>query len=75
MMIAPERKRTIYISKIAAAFLIVASSMRLPKHSMLSFLLKTETAENSKTAIVVVFIPPAVEPGEPPISINIIVNV
>ena len=46
-----------------------------PKHSVSSFLLKTASKERNSTAIVVVFIPPAVEPGEPPISISTIIIV
>ena len=33
-----------------------------------------EKAEENRTAIVVVFIPPAVDPGEPPINIRIIIR-
>ena len=42
----------------------------LPKHSVSSFLRKTAMEESTSTAIVVVFIPPAVDPGDPPISIR-----
>ena len=38
-----------------------------------SFSLKTARADENKTAMVVVLIPPAVEPGEPPVIINIII--
>ena len=33
-----------------------------------------EMVDENKTAIVVVFIPPAVEPGEPPINIRMIIR-
>lgn len=63
-----------YIINIAEADLTVSSSMRRFISSALSFFLNTENAEENKTAIVVVFMPPAVEPGEPPISISIIIR-
>ena len=62
------------IINIAEAVLTVSSSTRRFISSALSFFLNTEKAEENKTAIVVVFIPPAVEPGEPPISIRIIIR-
>ena len=68
--IPPAKNRVRYINKITAAFLIVSSVILLPKHSESYFLLNTAINVMKSTAIVVVFIPPAVEPGEPPISIN-----
>ena len=63
-----------YIINIAeAAFTVPSSTLRFIS-SALSFFLNTEKAEENKTAIVVVFIPPAVEPGEPPINIRIIIK-
>ena len=73
MTMPPERKRTRYIKSIAEAFFIAASATRLSKHSTSSLLLKTDIAENTSIATVVVFMPPAVEPGEPPMSISIMV--
>ena len=35
----------------------------------------TDSAYETKTAMVVVFIPPAVEPGEPPMSINNVISI
>lgn len=64
----------IYIKNTVAAFLTASSGMRLLYKWACSFLLKTENAEDIRTAIVVVFMPPAVEPGEPPISINAIIS-
>ena len=40
------------------------------KHCTSFLRLNTVIAESNRTAKVVVFIPPAVEPGEPPISIR-----
>ena len=64
-----------YIRNTAAAFLTVASSILLLINSALSFRRNTEIAEANRTAIVVVFIPPAVDPGEPPISMSRIITV
>ena len=72
--IPPNKKSVIYIRNTADAVFTVSSSTRRLISSALSFFRKTERAEENKTAIVVVFIPPAVEPGEPPISIRIIMK-
>ena len=69
----PVRNRMTYIIRIVAAFLIVSSFTLRPKKCVCSLRLNTEIAVENKTASVVVFIPPAVEPGEPPISISMIV--
>ena len=45
--------------------------MRLPKNLVSSRRLNTDIADEIRTAKVVVFIPPAVDPGEPPVSIRI----
>ena len=71
----PPRNRTRYISRIVAAFLITLSGTRLRKKCAESFLRNTDKAEENRTAMVVVFIPPAVEPGEPPISIRMIISI
>ena len=73
--IPPTRNKTIYIKKIVAAFLIVPSGICLPKKWVCSFFLNTDNADETRTARVVVFIPPAVEPGEPPISIRIMISI
>lgn len=69
---APIIDRIRYINKSVAAFLIVSSSILLPNSCALFFLRKTEKAPEKRTAIVVVFMPPAVDPGDPPISIKTI---
>ena len=71
MKIPPNKKRIRYIIRIAAAFFIVSGGKRRPKHWALSRRRNTEIMAINRTAAVVVFIPPAVEPGDPPISISI----
>ena len=68
------RNNVMYISAIVAALRTVSVPILLPKKWVSSFFLKTENAEENSTAIVVVFMPPAVDPGEPPINIRIMVN-
>ena len=68
------RNNVMYISEIVAALRTVSVPILLPKKWVSSFFLKTENAEENSTAIVVVFMPPAVDPGEPPINIRIMVN-
>ena len=68
----PTRQRVTYIVKIVAAFRSVSLEILRPKKWVCSRLRKTETALDSMTAKVVVFMPPAVDPGEPPININAI---
>lgn len=62
---------------MTSAFLIVLPALRtvssdilLLKHCTSFLRLNTVIAERNRTAKVAVFIPPAVEPGEPPISIR-----
>ena len=74
MSIAPATDSTTYNKRTVAPFLIARMGIPLPKRWACSFSLKTANADAQRTAIVVVFIPPAVEPGEPPINIRIIIN-
>ena len=62
--------RVIYNRNTVDAVFTAEDSSLLPKHSGSSLRLKLDIALSTSTAIVVVFIPPAVEPGEPPMSIN-----
>ena len=71
---APIIGRVRYIMKSVAAFLIVLSSILLPNRWTLFFLKNTEEIFADRTASVVVFIPPAVDPGEPPTSIRAIIS-
>ena len=66
----PVKNIAKYIIAMEEAFLITDPSRRLPKAPGFSCFRKVAMALNTKTARVVVFIPPAVEPGEPPISIR-----
>ena len=59
------------ITTTATAFLIDSSEMRRPNSVALFLFLIVEKAEQTRTAIVTVFIPPAVPTGEPPINIKI----
>ena len=56
----------------ATAFFTDALEIRRPNNVALFLLLIVANAEQTSTAIVTVFIPPAVPTGEPPISIRII---
>ena len=67
---APKKNSTRYMSRIVDAFLTTASSIRRPKKWVCSFRQNVEIAVAERTAMVVVFIPPAVEPGLPPISMS-----
>ena len=58
---------------VAAFFITWYSSLR-PKAPAFSWLRNVAIAFKIRTVNVVVFIPPAVEPGEPPISINNIIT-
>ena len=75
MTIPPSRNRDMYIRKTVTAFLTVSSAIRRPKNRPFSRLRKTATAQATSTAAVVVFMPPAVEPGLPPMSIKPMVRV
>ena len=67
----PVRNKIIYMIKMVAEFLTISSDILLPKARVFLRWRNTANADITITAIVVVFIPPAVEPGEPPISISI----
>ena len=74
LMISPPPKNKVrYIMRMVEAFLAASSSVRRPKKWESPFLRNTAMELAKRTAIVVVFMPPAVEPGEPPISIRIII--
>lgn len=70
---AADKNSRKYITATAAAFFTAEPSMRLPQTSASSFLRQTENALRIRTASVVVFIPPAVEPGEPPTSMSMVI--
>ena len=67
----PSRNSDRYKSRMAAALRRASPSMRRPKQRGSSRLENTAAAENKSTASVVVFMPPAVEPGDPPMSMSI----
>ena len=67
------KNNTRYINKTAPALRTASSDILLLKHCTSFLRLNTVIAESNRTAKVVVFIPPAVEPGEPPISIRMII--
>ena len=60
------------ITATATAFFIDSSEIRRPNKVALFLLRIVANAEQIRTAMVTVFIPPAVPTGEPPISIKII---
>ena len=60
------------VTATATAFFTDSSEIRRPNKVALFLFLIVANAEQSSTAIVTVFIPPAVPTGEPPISIKII---
>ena len=60
------------VTATATAFLTDASEILRPNKVALFLLRMVDNAEQIRTAIVTVFIPPAVPTGEPPISIKII---
>ena len=60
------------ITTTATAFFIDSSETRRPNKVALFLLRIVANAEQMRTAMVTVFIPPAVPTGEPPISIKII---
>ena len=70
--IPPDMNIDVYSKKIVAALFTASSDTDLPKNCGCSFFLNTDIAFLNRTATVVTFIPPAVEPGAPPISISII---
>ena len=56
----------------ATAFFTEPSEIRLPNRVALFLFVMVANAEQIRTAMVTVFIPPAVPTGEPPMSIKII---
>ena len=66
--------RNIYINNIVAAVATISVSILLLNKRVSCFFLNTAKAEAKITAIVVTFIPPAVDPGAPPISIKSIIT-
>ena len=60
------------VTATATAFFTDPSEIRRPKIAALFLFLTVANAEQISTAIVTVFIPPAVPTGEPPMSIKII---
>ena len=74
MTAPPSKNSTIYRRQIAEACLTVSSAILRLNICAFSFLRKTEVAEANRTASVVFFIPPAVDPGEPPTSIKKIIS-
>lgn len=75
IVIPVERKSEMYIKSMAPAVRIVSFEIRRLKHSTSFFRLKTLNAEKNSTATVDVFIPPAVEPEQPPISISTVISI
>ena len=73
IMIPLVKNNTRYINKTAPALQTVSFDILLLKHCTPFLRLNTVIAERNRTAKVAVFIPPAVEPGEPPISIRMII--
>ena len=71
---APLKNSIKYIVRMVAAVLMALQSTLRPKNWALSRWRKVAVALASRTASVVVFIPPAVEPGEPPMSIKRIIT-
>lgn len=75
IIIAPNVKRNVYIRNIVAAIRTAPPEILRLKSWVFSFLRNTDMAEENNTAMVVVFIPPAVEPGDPPMSISTMVSI
>lgn len=72
MTMADDINSAEYIKNKAAAFFIISSfTVRLNKE-VTSLSLNMDKADETSTMIVVIFIPPAVDPGAPPISIRMI---
>ena len=74
MTILPSKNREMYIRNTVSAFFTVSSAIRLPKNRPFSRLRKTATAQATSTAAVVVLMPPAVEPGLPPMGLEVYVR-
>ena len=74
LITAPPASESVrYMKSIAPALRTVSSDILLLKHCTSFLRLNTVIAERNRTANVTVFIPPAVEPGEPPISMSMII--
>ena len=63
-----------YIINTATAFLIISESILLAKKCVCSLLANTEIIVPARTASVVIFMPPAVDPGAPPVSMSMIIT-
>ena len=66
-----NKNKNKYKKKMANAFLTFSSLILFLNNSAFSLFLNTEIIVAKITTIVDVFIPPAVDPGEPPINIKI----
>ena len=64
------KNRSTYIITMAAALRTASSPIFRPKHVVSSFLRNTDSTVRTMTATVVVFRPPAVDPGDPPMSMH-----
>ena len=73
-MIAVEKTIAKPIKNIDTALLIVSNGNLLVKQLTSSSPFTTDIVVRSRQANVVVLIPPAVDPGDPPINISIIVE-
>ena len=68
-MLTPKN-RSAYITKMASAWRTVSSGMRRDWHSTSPRMRRTETIAMSSAKAVVVLMPPAVDPGAPPVIIK-----
>ena len=75
IMHAAPKNSSKYRTKIAVALRTVSAGILLPNIVASSWCLNTDMADSERIANVVVFIPPAVDPGDPPISISMIVRI
>ena len=64
-----------YMRSTVTAFFTVSSAILRPKKCPLARFRNTATEQETSTARVVVFMPPAVEPGLPPTSIRRMVTI
>lgn len=69
----PAKSRKMYIKSMVTALFTASFEIRLLNTFILSSLFINEMLHRIRTAIVVVLNPPAVDAGEPPISISITV--
>ena len=74
MIMLTERDSERYSIKIHVAFRVIISSSRRPKTSVDFLLRNVVTTESASTANVVVLIPPAVDPGDAPMNIRIMIK-